>query len=606
MGPDKNLSEVRKTLEDKYRLKVEVLGGGAGQVQEMRILNKVVRSLKDGLELEADPRHAKLAVKDLGLGNSKTTAVPGSKEEAKRVSANPVAVTTGQERATTKARLSLESDLDSIQSARQSVADDRWDVEEASEVAMDGDDNDVVLGDVEARLYRGVAARLNYISPDRPDIGYAVKEAARSMSSPCASDLRRLRKIGKYLLGKPRLVSLFKWQEMPTRITTFTDSDWAGCARSAKSTSGGAVCLGEHVIKTYCRQQKVIALSSAEAELYAMVAASAETLALAAYARDLGLSLDCELYCDSAAALGISQRAGIGKVRHLRTQGLWVQEVRISGRITYKKVLGEKNPADLLTKHMSAELAGRHLGTLNMKLSEGRATSAPTLDSLVQARYFDDGVDSVDQSHDNERRVRFDTRVSYQPIPAEGKGRRTPARGSRPRDGSGQGLDTIQDEIYRGIDESIIDRVDECICGGLDSRARTRWGDWDDDPECLACARSWSLTPPAAVPRVSLAQSNNFVSSDCRLGFRRTCNRLSGGHLEGSRPVPTSGGRPNSPAVRISPSHKLGSAADSALRRRRRRSVGGGPSLTGSGNVLHSHMRSRVHARSKVRASTCI
>ena len=123
---------------------------------------------------------------------------------------------------------------------------------------------------------------------------------------------------------------------------------------------------------------------------------------------------------------------------------MWVQEVRISGRITYKKVLGEKNPADLLTKHMSAELAGRHLGTLNMKLSEGRDTSAPTLDSLVQAWYFDDNIDSVDQSHDNKRRVRFDTGVSYRPIPAEGKGRRTPARGSRPRDSSGRGLDTVE------------------------------------------------------------------------------------------------------------------------------------------------------------------
>ena len=121
------------------------------------------------------------------------------------------------------------------------------------------------------------------------------------------------------------------------------------------------MCLGEHVIKTYCKQQNVIALSSAEAELYAMVAASAETLALVAYARGLGLDLDCELYCDSAAALGIAQRAGIGKDRHLCTQGLWVKEVRISGRIIYKKVLGEKNPADLLTKHMSAELSAANL-----------------------------------------------------------------------------------------------------------------------------------------------------------------------------------------------------------------------------------------------------
>ena len=127
------------------------------------------------------------------------------------------------------------------------------------------------------------------------------------------------------------------------------------------------MCIGEHVIKTYCKQQKVIALSSAEAELYAMVVASAETLALAVYARDLGLDMECEFYYDSSAALGMSQRAGIGKVRHLRTQGLWVQDVRRSGRIQYKKVLGEKNPADLLTKHMSADLAGRHLATLNMR-----------------------------------------------------------------------------------------------------------------------------------------------------------------------------------------------------------------------------------------------
>ena len=66
------------------------------------------------------------------------------------------------------------------------------------------------------------------------------------------------------------------------------------------------------MLKTYCKQQKVIALSSAEAELYAMVAASAEALAISAYARDLGMNLECEMYCDSAAALGITNRAGIG------------------------------------------------------------------------------------------------------------------------------------------------------------------------------------------------------------------------------------------------------------------------------------------------------
>ena len=68
-------------------------------------------------------------------------------------------------------------------------------------------------------------------------------------------------------------------------------------------------------------------MRSVEAELYAMVAASAEALAIAAYLRYLGLDLAVEIYCDSAAALGITNRAGFGKVRHLRKQGLWIQEL---------------------------------------------------------------------------------------------------------------------------------------------------------------------------------------------------------------------------------------------------------------------------------------
>ena len=74
----------------------------------------------------------------------------------------------------------------------------------------------------------------------------------------------------------------FPWQDAVTTITAYTDSDWAGCHKTARSTSGGIVTFGGHVIKTYSRQQKVIALSSAEAELYAMVAASAEVLRIVA------------------------------------------------------------------------------------------------------------------------------------------------------------------------------------------------------------------------------------------------------------------------------------------------------------------------------------
>ena len=48
-------------------------------------------------------------------------------------------------------------------------------------------DEDEMGRDV-AKKYRGIAARLNYLSPDRMDIGFAVKEAARNMSKPLVGD----------------------------------------------------------------------------------------------------------------------------------------------------------------------------------------------------------------------------------------------------------------------------------------------------------------------------------------------------------------------------------------------------------------------------------
>ena len=354
---------------------------------------------------------------------------------------------------------------------------------------------DEPLGPEDARTYRGVAARLNYVAPDRPDMAYAIEEAARDMSTPKQSSLAKLRKIGRYLIGKPRLVSKFKWQEWPSRVTSFTDSDWAGCVRTAKSTSAGAICIGEHVLKTYSRQQKVIALSSAEAELYAMVAASAETLAMAAYARDIGIELECELYCDSSAALGIAQRAGIGKVRHLRTQGLWVQEVRVAGRIKYLKVLGAKNPADLMTKHMSADLNKQHLETLNQEFVGGRAESAPTLNSVesfVQAWWDDWETDDNDGEADTairgSQKVQFSRQVCFRPIPMSGRSRKTPSR----------------EELYRRKNGGFLDcvvkaqgsQVGECSCGSSPTSAR--WGDLDEQRVCLACASRWWSTPNTA------------------------------------------------------------------------------------------------------------
>ena len=67
---------------------------------------------------------------------------------------------------------------------------------------------------------------------------------------------------------------------------------------------------------------------------------------------DLDLTLPVRAWSDSSAALGIASRSGLGKIRHLETHTLWLQEKVRTGTITVKKVRGEVNLADLLIKNL--------------------------------------------------------------------------------------------------------------------------------------------------------------------------------------------------------------------------------------------------------------
>ena len=162
------------------------------------------------------------------------------------------------------------------------------------------------------------------------------------------------------------------------------------------------MCFGSHILKSWSRQQKTISLSSAEAELHAAVAASSEVLGILALLRDMGVQAQGEINVDSSAALGIVQRAGCGRVRHLHLQALWVQECRSTGRLSYKKVLGTANPSDVLTKHVPGDLLDTHLKTLNLEVRDGRAETAPTLASLELVRVSNGCKPKVDKQSEPE------------------------------------------------------------------------------------------------------------------------------------------------------------------------------------------------------------
>ena len=132
----------------------------------------------------------------------------------------------------------------------------------------------------EARRYRSIAARLNFLAADRADLAFAVKEAAREMSKPTRGSWDRLKRVGRYLISHPRAVLRYTWQTAPTEARVFTDSDSVACKTIRKSTSGGCVMLGGHLIKSWSKTQRFIALSSGESEFYAALKASAEALGL--------------------------------------------------------------------------------------------------------------------------------------------------------------------------------------------------------------------------------------------------------------------------------------------------------------------------------------
>ena len=98
-------------------------------------------------------------------------------------------------------------------------------------------------------MFRAMAARANYLSQDRFDIQFSVEEMCRKMSDPNEEDMTKLKRLGRYLVGSPRVIIRYKWQNNVRNITVWTDTDYAGCMRTRKSTSGGVAMLGCHCIK---------------------------------------------------------------------------------------------------------------------------------------------------------------------------------------------------------------------------------------------------------------------------------------------------------------------------------------------------------------------
>ena len=325
VGEPKELTWVEGCMRRWYQIKVRArLGPDPGDDKSATLLGRRIAWHDWGVSCRSDPKYRERVIKALGLTEeSKPLTVTGRKDEPGSV--------------------------------------------EEEGPRMMGEDKD----------FRSLVASVNYMSIDQPDLQYACKEACRDMSSPTASSWLKLKRLARYLVGRPEAVWNYPWKSGHGSWKVYVDSDWAGDAASRKSTSGGAIMLGEHCVKTWSTTQSTIALSSCEAEYYALVDGASRTLGLQAAARELGIQAEgeaVEAATDSSAAKSYASQRGAGRIRHVEVKQLWLQQAVATGRVRLVKVAGVDNPADAMTKYHNRVTLQRLLGAVGVDVVyRGRA-----------------------------------------------------------------------------------------------------------------------------------------------------------------------------------------------------------------------------------------
>ena len=136
------------------------------------------------------------------------------------------------------------------------------------------------------------------------------------------------------------------------------------------------------MLKFWSKTQAVVALSSAEAELCAAEKASQEVLGVMSLWKDVGEITSGHVMGDASAAIGIIRCMGLGRVRHLNTSRLWVQEKEAARELQYHKIKGSDSTADLCTKALDHDSIKRHNESMGCEFMFEKDPFALTVNNL--------------------------------------------------------------------------------------------------------------------------------------------------------------------------------------------------------------------------------
>lgn len=216
-----------------------------------------------------------------------------------------------------------------------------------TEVSFKGE----LLDAADASFYRSVVGILLYIAPDRADIQYAVQLLAQKLKEPTEPALAGAKHVVRYLMSTRRKALFFPaCGDGPLEIQVTSDSNWANCTETRRSTACGIIALAGCCLFSFVRRQNLVSLSSAEAEFYAATSAVSESLGIQQVLKTAGLDAELRVRIDNSGARALLQRQGSGRIRHLDARVCWAQDLVAQRRLKVSAVKGTENEADIGTK----------------------------------------------------------------------------------------------------------------------------------------------------------------------------------------------------------------------------------------------------------------
>ncbi|GJV83453.1 putative ribonuclease H-like domain-containing protein [Tanacetum coccineum] len=205
--------------------------------------------------------------------------------------------------------------------------------------------------DVDVHLYRSMIGSLMYLTASRPDIMYAVCVCSRFQVTPKTSHLNAVKRIFKYLKGKPNL-GLWYPRESPLDLEAFSDSDYGGSNLDRKSTTGGCQFLGQRLISWQCKKQTIVATSTTEAEYVAAANCCGQVLWVQNQLLDYGFNfMNTKIHIDNESTICIVKNPVYhSKTKHIEIRHHFIRDCYEKKLISVEKIHTDLNVADLLTK----------------------------------------------------------------------------------------------------------------------------------------------------------------------------------------------------------------------------------------------------------------